>query len=127
MLSYGMPYDLFWKGPPGAIWHYIDKHKIDQQNNLQMTNWKCYLQGQYFYKSLCCVAPVLVSFPKKNARVEPYPEKPFDLHAVEEKEEMTPELIAERNSLMAYFNMKMLEADVNPEKILFNGVTEDGE
>lgn len=104
MLSYGMPYDLFWKGSPSAIYYYVDKAEREQEEKVNMINQQCYMQGQYVYKALCCVAPILVAFPKKNAKPEPYPDKPIEL-----KKPLTAEQEKQKEEYMQYVSMKKLE------------------
>lgn len=115
-MSYGMSYDDFWNSDLKRIDCFMDACEIRQRRNLDLANFESFLNGRYVYEAILAIAPVLVTNPKPNAKTLPYPKKPIDLFG-DKKEEMTPELKAESEALMVYFNMKMLEANERAKEI----------
>ena len=56
-------------------------------------NEELWLQGMYIYEALCDVSPIMVAFPKKGAKPNPYPEKPY---CISEKQRKLEEAEQER-------------------------------
>lgn len=108
-MSYGMGYDEFWEGDLDRVYSYLEAGRERDKRKLDSDNFIAYLSGRYVYEALLAVAPVLVSYPKKNARILPYPDKPVELRASDDTPSMTPEQQQEMDAYLAYRNMKYLE------------------
>ncbi|WP_160665100.1 hypothetical protein [Colidextribacter sp. OB.20] len=96
-LSIGMTWDQYWYGDVRMTWALREAHNL----RLEQQNQMLWLQGQYFYSVLGSFVPVLVTVPKKNAKVLPYPElrplfpkgpTPEELEEQEKQESLRAEL-----------------------------------
>lgn len=101
-LSIGMPYDLYWNGDCTLV---KDYRKADQLR-LERDNTHFWLQGMYFYEALCDVAPILVSFPKKGAKVESYTKQPYPVTREAHERKME----AERNARLEKLKARLIRA-----------------
>ena len=72
-MSYGMPYDEYWKESPYRTKFYREAHELKiKQNDEQM-----WVQGMYIYEALCEVSPILHAFSKGGTKPLPYAQKPY--------------------------------------------------
>lgn len=72
-LAIGMTYEQYWFGDNDLVRVYREADEIRTEKR----NQEMWLQGMYIYEALCDVAPILVTVPKKNAKIEKYSEKPY--------------------------------------------------
>ena len=63
-----MTYTQFWDEDPELAVFYIKAHDLKRQER----NQEMWMQGLYVYKAIECFVPVLVSSPRKGAKVERY-------------------------------------------------------
>lgn len=72
-LSIGMTYDEYMYKDCCLVKAYRKAHEMKQDRQNQML----WVQGLYFYEALCDVAPVMVAFPKEDAKPLPYRDEPL--------------------------------------------------
>ena len=106
-----MTSDQFWSGDPTLVIYYREADRL----RLKRENYIAYIQGAYYYKALICVAPVMVAFPKKNAKAEPYINEPFPIGKSNEElmQSEKRKLIDSRDAFRAFatnFNKHRKEA-----------------
>lgn len=78
-LSIGMTYKEFWEGDVTLPKFYREAEKQRQRQQLESDNFKCWLQGKYFFEALCCASPLLrTSFGKGEIRAHEYRDKPYE-------------------------------------------------
>ena len=80
-LSIGMTYDQFWNQDNTIVKYYREADRIRTEN----LNTQLWMQGIYIYKVLEAFAPILVTFPKKNAKIGDYLSQPMPLTETEQK------------------------------------------
>ena len=73
-LAMGMTYDQFWRQDCSLVIAYRQAYKI-RQDEINRAAW---LQGLYVFKALQANPLVVYGFAKKDAKPEPYPNKPID-------------------------------------------------
>ena len=80
-MSLGMTYDQFWHCNTRVHKAYREAYKIKQRND-EFDRWR---RGIYFYTAIRC-APLIVGF-DKDAKPEPYPDRPLPLTQKEAEEQ----------------------------------------
>lgn len=98
-MSIGMTYDEFWYGEPERVVAY---RKADEIRRKKL-NEQLWLQGMYFYEALCDVAPILVSMPKKDAKIQKYSIEPYALTVKEQKKQSEKEAERKQREMMNRF------------------------
>lgn len=81
-MSMGMTWEQYWYGDVRITGAFLEAHKL----RLEQQNQMLWLQGRYVFDAICSVVPVLVTIPKKDAKILPYP-KPTSLFGHEPSEE----------------------------------------
>lgn len=86
-MAMGMSYDDYWNGDPYMAKYYREAHKQRVKNENSML----YLQAQYFYEVMGCMASLYDPFGKRRKaekfRDRPYDLFPEDVEATREREE----------------------------------------
>lgn len=108
-MSIGMSYDEFWYGKPERARYYRKAHELKRK---QM-NEQLYLQGMYIYEALCDVAPILVSMPKKGAKILPYSDEPYPLTKAEQEEREKREMQRKQEKMLKMFTSRALAININ--------------
>ena len=98
-MSIGMTYDEFWHGKPEQAKYYRKAYELKKKQ----INEQMWLQGMYFFEALCDVAPILVSFPSKNAKIHEYSVEPYALTVKEQKEREQKEMERKQKAMMNKF------------------------
>lgn len=98
-MSIGMTYDEYWFGEPERAKYYRKAYELKKKQ----LNEQIWLQGMYVYEALCDVAPVLVSYPQKNAKIHEYSNEPYALTVKEQKEREHRELERKQKAMMDKF------------------------
>ena len=98
-MSMGMTYDEFWFGEPERAKAYRKAHELKKKQ----LNEQLWLQGMYFYEAICDVAPILVSYPSKNAKVHPFSSEPYALTKKEQEERERKESERKQKAMMNKF------------------------
>jgi hypothetical protein len=98
-MSIGMSYDEFWFGKPERARYYRKAYELKKKQ----LNEQLWLQGMYFFEAICDVAPVLVSMPKKDAKIHEYSAEPYALTAKEQKEREQKEAERKQKAMMNKF------------------------
>lgn len=80
-MSIGMSYDEFWYGDAERAIAYRKAEELRKKR----LNEQLWLQGMYFYEALCDVSPILVSMPKKDAKIQKFSAEPYALTVKEQK------------------------------------------
>lgn len=99
-MSIGMTYDEFWYGDAERV---IAYRKADEIRRRRL-NEQLWLQGMYFYEALCDVAPILVSMPKKDAKIQKYSTEPYALTVKEQKQQKEKEIEQKEKQMLDHFN-----------------------
>lgn len=102
LLSYGMPYDLFWCGDMSAINYYINAEMLKRDTEQKKINMESFLQGQYIYVALARTIPVM-----DKKQIRPYLDKPFELQ--EPSQQLTAEQEIEKETYLFYLDMKNMQ------------------
>ena len=98
-MSIGMTYDEFWFGKPERARYYRKAYELKKKQ----INEQMWLQGMYFFEAICDVAPVLVSMPKKDAKIHEYSVEPYALTVKEQKEREQKEMERKQKAMMNKF------------------------
>lgn len=69
-MSMGMTWEQYWYGDVRMTGAFREAHKL----RLEQRNQLIWLQGRYVFDAICAVVPVLVTMPKKDAKILPYPD-----------------------------------------------------
>jgi hypothetical protein len=99
-MSIGMSYDEFWFGKPERARYYRKACELKKKQ----LNEQLWLQGMYFFEAMCDVAPVLVTMPKKDAKIQPYSTEPYALTVKEQEERERRENERKQKKLLERFN-----------------------
>lgn len=104
-LGWGMPYDLFWRGPLSAYDIYLHKARLELSYKRQEQNLSGYITGLYVQQALLSVYHLFNGFAGKDSKVFHYPAKPYSLWEEEsqqdrQKREEIRALIAEHNLII---------------------------
>ena len=99
-MSIGMTYDEFWFGKPERAKCYRKAYELKKKQ----LNEQLWLQGMYFFEAICDVAPVLVTMPKKDAKIQPYSTEPYALTVKEQEERERRENERKQKKLLERFN-----------------------
>lgn len=99
-MSIGMTYDEFWFGKPERAKYYRKAYELKKKQ----LNEQLWLQGMYFFEAICDVAPVLVTMPKKDAKIQPYSTEPYALTAKEQEERERRENERKQKKMLERFN-----------------------
>lgn len=99
-MSIGMTYDEFWFGKPERAKYYRKAYELKKKQ----LNEQLWLQGMYFFEAICDVAPVLVSMPKKDAKIQPYSTEPYALTIKEQEERERRENERKQQKMLERFN-----------------------
>ena len=99
-MSIGMTYDEFWFGKPERAKYYRKAYELKKKQ----LNEQLWLQGMYFFEAISDVAPVLVSMPKKDAKIQPYSTEPYALTIKEQEERERRENERKQKELLERFN-----------------------
>ena len=111
-LSIGMTYNEYWESDPMLAKYYREAEELKRARR----NEELWLQGMYIYEALCDVSPIMVAFPKKGAKPNPYPDKPY---CISEKQRKVEEAEQERKVAekgMAFMNRMMSMANSKPKE-----------
>lgn len=100
-MSIGMTYDEFWYGDPNRAIYYRKANELKKRQ----INEQMWLQGMYVYEAICDVAPILVTIPSKNAKIQEYSYEPYALTAKEQKEREQKELERRQKAMMNRFGV----------------------
>lgn len=111
-MSIGMTYDEFWYGEPERAKYYRKAHELKRKE----MNERLYIQGMYFYEALCDVAPVLVTMPKKGAKIVPYVSEPYPLTEAEQKAQKEREAKRKQEAMLKRFTGRAMAFNVNKTK-----------
>lgn len=118
----GMTYDQFWNQDVDLVKPYRKAWKIKQD----VENQKLWLQGAYVYEAILCASPVLHDFAKKGTKPTPYPEKPYELTSMANKEKKEAQREKEKKSdAKAKAILEMWMVNVN-KKFEQNGGGDNG-
>lgn len=101
-MSMGMSYDEFWFGEPERVKYYRKAHEIKKK---QM-NEQLWLQGLYIYEAFCDVSPILVTMPKRGAKILPYSETPYALTQNEAKKQKEDAAQRKQKAMLDMFARK---------------------
>lgn len=101
-MSMGMSYDEFWFGEPERVKYYRKAHEIKKK---QM-NEQLWLQGLYIYEAFCDVSPILVTMPKRGAKILPYSEMPYALTQNEAKKQKEDAAQRKQKAMLDMFARK---------------------
>lgn len=96
-LSIGMSYELYWNGDCSLVKSFREADRL----RMERTNTELWLQGMYFYEALCDVSPILVSFPKRGAKVNSYTKQPYPITKQAHEKKMEAERDARIEKLKA--------------------------
>jgi hypothetical protein len=99
-MSIGMTYDEFWHGKPEQAKYCRRAYELKKKQ----LNEQMWLQGMYFFEAICDVAPVLVSMPKKDAKIQPYSTEPYAMTAKEQEERERREAERKQKIMLERFN-----------------------
>lgn len=99
-MSIGMTYDEFWFGKPERAKYYRKAYELKKKQ----LNEQLWLQGMYFFEAMCDVAPVLVTMPKKDAKIQPYSTEPYALTVKEQEERERRENERKQKKMLERFN-----------------------
>ena len=99
-MSIGMTYDEFWYGDPNRAKYYRKANELKKRQ----INEQMWLQGMYVYEAICDVAPILVTIPSKNAKIQEYSNEPYALTVKEQKEREQKELERRQKAMMNRFS-----------------------
>lgn len=99
-MSIGMTYDEFWFGKPERAKYYRKAYELKKKQ----LNEQLWLQGMYFFEAICDVAPVLVTMPKKDAKIQPYSTEPYALTVKEQEERERRENERKQKKMLERFN-----------------------
>lgn len=101
-----MPYQLFWRGPLEAFWHYREKALLESREKQQAVNFSAWIQGLYVREALGSVYHLFNALAGRDPKIFPYPSKPFgtgepELPAQEEeRRQAVIQMIQEHNLLI---------------------------
>jgi hypothetical protein len=98
-MSIGMTCDEFWYGDPNRAKYYRKAYELKKKQ----INEQMWLQGLYVYEAICDIAPVLVTIPSKNAKIQEYSNEPYALTVKEQKEREQKELERRQKAMMNRF------------------------
>lgn len=98
-MSIGIGYDEYWHGDPERLPFYREAETLRRRRENEMM----WLQGLYVYRAIGAFAPVLVSFPAKNAKVGKYGDV-IPLTEEERKEQELAQARAEYLRMIDYMN-----------------------
>lgn len=65
MLSYGMPYELYWYGEMEAIYSYYEKMKYEQDKEANDLDTSAWLFGSYMAEAIASCFSKTYSYPKE--------------------------------------------------------------
>lgn len=85
-MAIGMPYDLFWDGPPGARKAFLKAYQIRTETEQRVADSRFWQMGQYIRDALKSVQLKAVAVPVEKIKgLDHYPEKPYMVQADEER------------------------------------------
>lgn len=106
-MSIGMTYDQYWYGDVRMT----DAFRKAYKKKVEEKNYFLWLQGFYVYQAILDVAPILVTMPKKDAKVTPYAKEPIKIFDDEDKTKEEKEIQEENDALrMMLYMRQMVEA-----------------
>lgn len=115
-MAIGMTPEDYWDGDCDLPIYYRKAHALRNQQR----NQELWIQGRYFYDALKALAPILVAFPKKNAKPDKYLEEPYPLTQEEAAERKArreagkkADFITKMNAWAAKANALKKEADTD--------------
>lgn len=99
-MSFGMTCDEFWFGKPERARYYRKAYELKKKQ----LNEQLWLQGMYVYEAIRDVAPILVTNPSENAKIQEYSNEPYALTVKEQKEREQKELERRQKAMMNRFS-----------------------
>lgn len=98
-LAIGMPGAEYWDGDAAFAksWREADRLRQERENTM------AWMQGMYVYDAIQRNAPILVAFPKKGAKAEPYLAEPYPITKREREAAQERQEKAKAESIKARF------------------------
>lgn len=102
-LSIGMTPEQYWEQDCWLTKYYREAYLLKQEREIKDMNYKCWLQGLYFYEALCDVAPILNAFAAKGTSTKKYVSEPYPLTQEEIENQKENERVERMNNIKQQF------------------------
>lgn len=111
-MSIGMPYDLYWNGPPEATKAFRKAYELREQRR----NQELWLQGRYIYDALLAVSPMFrTNFKGGRIQPEPYTKEPYPVTEADRRRLEKEKQKREEELLKAQFDAFIKNLRINKE------------